>query len=78
MPEFISVHVSQLVPVLQTLDATEHVQVTGGVLLDHILHIVWTQRLLELLFGHMELHDPAGDQEMFTKWPHGGALTQHR
>ena len=46
-------------PGLQALDAAQHVQVPGGVLLDHILHVIRTQRLLELLLGNVELHYPA-------------------
>lgn len=48
-----------VLPGLQALDAAQHVQVTGRVLFDHILHIIRTQRLLKLLLGYMELHDPA-------------------
>lgn len=50
-------------PGLQALDATQHVQVTGGVLLDDILDIIWTQSLLELLLGYVELHYPAETAE---------------
>lgn len=46
-------------PGLQALDAAQHVQVTGRVLFDHILHVIRTQRLLELLLGYVELHYPA-------------------
>lgn len=63
-------------PGLQALDAAQHVQVAGGVLLNHILHIVRTQRLLELLLGYVELHDPAQTAERFLNPPLGGAPMQ--
>lgn len=68
---------SPCLPGLQALDATQHVQVAGGVLFDHILHVVRTQSLLELLLGYMELHDPAEGQtaEIQTSAA-GGALVQ--
>ena len=47
-----------VLPGLETLDATQHVQVSSGVLLDHVLHIVRPEGLLKLLLGHVELHDP--------------------
>lgn len=45
-------------PSLETLDTTQHIQVTSRVLLNHILHIIWPQRLLKFLLGHMEFHYP--------------------
>lgn len=47
-------------PGLQVLDAGQHVQVAGRVLLDHVHHIVGPQALLELTLGHQEPHDTAG------------------
>ena len=47
-------------PGLQVLDPAEHVQVAGRVLLDHVLHVVRPQRLLEALLVQQEPHDPAG------------------
>lgn len=61
-------------PGLQALDATQHVQVTSGVLLNHILHIIWTQCLLKLLFGNMELHYPGQRAQKFIPQPQGRTL----
>lgn len=49
-------------PALQALDSAEHIQVTCGVLLDDILDIIRTQRLLELTLGHKELEGPAYEE----------------
>ena len=43
-------------PGLETLDSTQHVQVTSRVLLYHILHIVRAQGLLELFLCYMKFH----------------------
>lgn len=45
-----------LLPGLQVLDAGQHVQVAGRVLLDHVHHVVWPQALFELPLGHQEAH----------------------
>lgn len=42
-------------PHLQALDAAQHVQVSGGVLLYDVLHIVGTQCLFKLSLGHEKL-----------------------
>lgn len=65
-----------VLPGLQTLDATQHVQVAGWVLLDDVLDVVGSQRLLELLLGDVELHYPAEKARQFTNWPQGRALAQ--
>lgn len=50
-------------PGLQVLDPAQHVQVSGGVLLDHVLHVVRPQGLLELLLVQEELHDPKTEEK---------------
>lgn len=65
-----------VLPGLQALDATQHVQVAGWVLLDDVLDVVGSQRLLELLLGDVELHYPAEKAGQFTNWPQGRALAQ--
>ena len=44
-----------VLPDLQALDATQHVDVSRRVLLDHILHVVRTERLFELSARHKVL-----------------------
>lgn len=57
-------------PGLQVLDPAQHVQVSGGVLLDHVLHVVRPQGLLEPLLVQEELHDPkTGEKQVwFLGW----------
>lgn len=45
-------------PCLEVFDATEHVQVSSRVLLDHVLDVIRPQRFLEALLVQQELHDP--------------------
>lgn len=45
-------------PSLQALDPAQHVQMPGRVLLNHVLHIVRPQGLLEFPFGDQELQNP--------------------
>ncbi len=49
-------------PSLETLDTTQHIQVTSRVLLNHIFHIIRSKRLLKLLLGHMEFHYPVNSE----------------
>lgn len=49
-----------LLPGLQVLDAGQHVQVAGRVLLDHVHHVIGPQALLELPLGHQKPHDAGG------------------
>lgn len=65
-------------PGLQVFDATQHVQVTGRVLLDHIHHVIWSQALFEFPLGHQKLHNAergkkknnshAKKQQVENKW----------
>lgn len=68
--------VYSVLPGLQALDATEHVQVTSWVLFDHIFYIVRTQCLFELLLGYMEFHYPAHTAEKSIKQAQEGAIIQ--
>ena len=44
-------------PALEVLNATQHVQVSCGVLLDDVHDVVGTQALLKPSLGDLELHD---------------------
>ena len=55
-------------PGLQILDPAEHVQVSGRVLLDHVLHVVRPQSLLEALLVQQEPHDPGEGGRRARRW----------
>lgn len=44
-------------PGLEIFDATQHVQMTSRVLLDHIHDVIWSQALFELPLGYQKLHN---------------------
>lgn len=50
-------------PGLQIFDAAQHVQMTSGVLFNHIHHVIWSQALFELSLGHQELHNAERGQK---------------
>lgn len=52
--------VKDFLPGLQVLNARQHVQVTSGVLLNHVHDIVGSQALFEPPLWHQEAHDAGG------------------
>lgn len=44
-------------PGLQIFDATQHVQMTSRVLLNHVHDVIWPQALFELSLGYQKLHN---------------------